>query len=152
MLKKTENARKKLDERLAALRPAAKAPAPNKGWVKAIREALGMTQAQLGRRLSVSQQTVDAIENSENSGAVQLSTLRRVAEALDATLVYAIVPNSTLEHMVNSRARTLAIDARNRVAHTMRLEDQETGTRDDEAAINDYIANHIKERDLWSDP
>ena len=38
---------------------------PPRGWVKAIREALGMTTGQLARRLGVSQRAVVLLERSE---------------------------------------------------------------------------------------
>jgi DNA-binding transcriptional regulator YiaG len=44
-----------LDKRFAALRPLAKSARPPKGWLRAIRDALGMTTAQFASRLGVSQ-------------------------------------------------------------------------------------------------
>ena len=68
---------------------------PPKGWIRAIRDAVGMTGGQLASRLGIRPQTVAALEKSEAAGSIQLSTLRRVAEAMDCTLVYAkMVPTS----------------------------------------------------------
>lgn len=78
--------------------------------------------AQLGSRIGVRPQTIEAIEKSEAAGTIQLNTLRRAAEALDCTLVYALVPNSSLQAVVEARARKIAIRELQRVAHTMRLE------------------------------
>ena len=44
-------ARQRLDERLLALKPVDRFKAPPKGWVRAIRDALGMTGVQFGKRL-----------------------------------------------------------------------------------------------------
>ena len=77
-----QRARKRLDERLRALQPAENFRAPPKGWVRALRDALGMTGAQLGSRMGIRPQTVETIEKSEASGTIQLGTLRRAAEAL----------------------------------------------------------------------
>ena len=41
---------------------------------------------------------------------------------------------------------------RGRVAHTMKLEAQETGDVDQEARIDAYIRNVLKRRDLWNEP
>src|SRR5262245_57390023 len=90
-------ARQRLDERLAALKPTDRFRAPPRGWIRAIRDALGMTGVQFARRLRVRPQSLDAVERSEANGTIQLKTLRRAAEALDCTLVYALVPNSSLE-------------------------------------------------------
>lgn len=97
-------------------------------------------------------QTIEAIEKSEASGSIQLSTLRRAAEAMDCTLVYALVPNNSLEDAVYQRARKIAIRALQRVAHTMRLEAQETGDAGMEARIEAYIRDVLKDRDLWKEP
>jgi len=147
-----QRARQRLDERLSALKPEDRFRPPPKGWIRAIRDALGMSGVQLAKRLGVRPQTVEAIEKSEASGSVQLKTLRRAAEAMDCTLVYAFVPNSSLEDAVRQRARRLAIRDLQRVAHTMRLEAQDTGDAGIEARIEAYIRDVIKDRDLWNEP
>ena len=81
-----------LDERFRKLRPPARFAPPVRGWIKAIRTALGMSTAQLAKRLRVKQPSVVALEQSETKGTMELATLRRVAAALDCTLVYALVP------------------------------------------------------------
>ena len=75
-------ARLRLDERLVELRPTDRSKAPPKGWVRALRDALGMTGAQLGARMGIRPQTVETIEKSEAAGTIQLNTLRRAAEEL----------------------------------------------------------------------
>jgi predicted DNA-binding mobile mystery protein A len=102
--------------------------------------------------MGVRPQTVDTIEKSEAAGTIQLKTLRRAAEALDCTLVYAIVPNATLEAAVRTRARQIALRDLRRVAHTMKLEAQDTGDADLEGRIEAYIRDVLKERDLWAEP
>lgn len=147
-----KRARERLDQRLLALKPEDRFRTPPRGWIRAIRDAIGMTGVQLAARLGVRPQTVEAIEKSEASGSIQLSTLRRAAEAMDCTLVYALVPNSSLENAINQRARKIAIRDLQRVAHTMRLEAQETGDAGMEARIEAYIRDAIKDRDLWNEP
>ena len=144
-------ARTRLDERLEVLRPADRFMVPPKGWVRALRDALGMTGAQLGARMGIRPQTVETIEKSEAAGTIQLNTLRRAAEALDCTLVYALVPNTSLEVMVNARARKIAMRELQRVAHTMRLEAQGTDDAHLEARIQAYIRDRLSERDLWNE-
>lgn len=144
--------RKHLDQRLLSAKPVENWQAPPKGWVRAIRDALGMSGTQLAKRLNVSPQSLQTIEKSEAAGTIQLKTLRRAAEALDCTLVYALVPNTSLEKMVGRRARLIATQELGRVAHTMRLEAQETGNRNLEDRIEDYIRDNIRPRDLWREP
>lgn len=152
-LMKSDNrkrARLRIDERLQPLRPIDRFRAPPKGWVRALRDALGMTGAQLGARMNIRPQTVETIEKSEAAGTIQLNTLRRAAEALDCTLVYALVPNSPLEATIEARARKIAMQELQRVAHTMRLEAQGTDDADLEARIQAYIRDQLSERDLWN--
>lgn len=146
-----KRARQRLDERLRALQPIDRFKTPPKGWIRALRDALGMTGAQLGARIGVRPQTVESIEKSEAAGTIQLNTLRRAAEALDCTLVYALVPNTSLETVVEARARKIAIRELQRVAHTMRLEAQGTDNADFESRVLAYIRNKLAERDLWNE-
>ncbi len=101
-------ARARLDNRFKAMGPLVNQSRPVRGWIRAIREALGMTAEQLGKRLGVKQPSVVAFEQSEEKGTIELATLRRVAEALDCRLVYALVPNKPLEQTVRDRARLFA--------------------------------------------
>lgn len=108
-----------------------------------------MSSAQLGHLLGVRSQSVDDIEKAEVSGGISLDTLRRVGKAMDCTLVYALVPNTSLEAFVTRRAETLARSAISGVAHTMALEDQAVPANLSQQ-VADYMEDHISERDLWS--
>lgn len=119
-----------LDKRFAALQPLAKSPRPPKGWLRAIRDALGMTTAQLGRRLEVSQPRIVELEQSEVSGSVTLNTLQRAAEALGCRLVYALVPDRPLAETVRKRADLIAARQMGAVTQSMRLEDQEVKSKE----------------------
>ena len=121
-------ARQQLDRRFAALRKTGDFARPQRGWIKAIREALGMSTTQLARRLRVSQTRVSQIEKAETESAIRLQTLKQVAEALDCTLVYALVPNKPLEGMVRDRAAHIADLQLARTNHTMSLENQALGS------------------------
>jgi predicted DNA-binding mobile mystery protein A len=147
-----QRARQRLDERLLALKGEEKTMAPPKGWVRAIRDALGMTGVQFAKRLGIRPQSVDALETSEANGSIQLKTLRRAAEALGCTLVYALVPKTSLESRVHERARKIAMRDLGRVAHTMKLEAQDTGDANLEERIDAYIRDQLKDRDLWNEP
>jgi predicted DNA-binding mobile mystery protein A len=141
--------RELLDERLLPLKSHDGLKRPPKGWIRAIRDSLGMSGKQLAQRLNIAAQNVDVLERSEAANTIQLKTLRKVATALDCSLVYALVPNTSLESMVTSRAREIARHDLGRVAHSMKLEAQGTGNRELEARIEAYIRDNLKERDLW---
>ncbi|MBS0312545.1 MAG: helix-turn-helix domain-containing protein, partial [Proteobacteria bacterium] len=59
------SARRQLDKRLSQLGNIEALTRPPRGWVKAIREALGMTSAQLAKRMGVSQPRVFTLEQAE---------------------------------------------------------------------------------------
>jgi predicted DNA-binding mobile mystery protein A len=141
--------RELLDERLMPLRSHDGLKRPPKGWIRAIRDSLGMSGKQLAQRLNIAAQNVDVLEKSEAADTIQLKTLRKVAAALDCSLVYALVPNTSLESMVTTRAREIAHHDLGRVAHSMKLEAQGTGNHELEARIESYIRDNLKERDLW---
>ena len=124
-----------LDKRFAALRPFVRLTSrPPKGWLRAVRNALGMTTAQFSKRLSVSQPRIVELEQSEISGSVTLNTLQRAAETLGCRFVYAIVPERPLAETVRERAEVVAARLASAVAQSMRLEDQEVTSK--EAAKN----------------
>jgi predicted DNA-binding mobile mystery protein A len=123
--------RKQLDARFDQAPPCIDLlRAPRGGWIRAIRSSLGMTSAQLGKRLGMSPQGAIDLERREGDESVTLKKLRAAAEALDATLVVALIPNTSLEDAVQQQARKKASNERNRIVHTMRLEDQLGGVED----------------------
>lgn len=141
-------ARERLDTKFESIRPIDRLAQPPRGWIRAIRDALGMSLRQLGDRLGMAAQSVRDIEESEANGTIQLKTLRRVAEALDCVVVYAVVPKSSLTEMVDQRAREIALRALGRVSHSMALEDQKVD-RDLEARVRRYIESAVTDRNLW---
>jgi predicted DNA-binding mobile mystery protein A len=97
---------------------------PHKGWIRAVKEALGMSSKQLAVRLGVSAPRITALEKSEVEETVTLASLRRAAEALDCALVYSFVPKGSFEEVLQNRARRIAAEIIGKVDHTMRLEAQ----------------------------
>jgi len=144
------SARQQLDKRLNSLRKNNFAR-PSRGWIKAIREALGMTTAQLGRRIGVSQPRAVAIEQAEKAGTITLDSLERAARALDCELVYALVPRKPLEDMAEERALALAKQRLARTRHSMALEDQGVAAADEQEQLK-RLARQLLEKPgsaLW---
>ena len=144
----TPEARRSLDRALAPFR---KAPhrAPPRGWIRALRDALGMTAEQLGERMGVKQPSVQRLELSEAEGTIQLSSLRKAAEALDCEVIYALVPRRTLKETYEAAALKVARRELGLVGHTMALEDQATFDEDDEERLKRFIAEELDPRELW---
>jgi predicted DNA-binding mobile mystery protein A len=103
----------------------AHAPPPRNGWIRAVRQALGMSQPQLAARLKLKRQSLNDLEKAEAAGKITLESLRRVARALECTLTYALVPTKgSIARTRESRAEELADRELERVAHSMTLEAQ----------------------------
>ena len=115
-----------LDRALSAAAP--QQPRPKAGWLRAIRETLGMTTRQFAARVGVSQAAVMDAERAEARKDISLATLERYADALDCELQYVLRPRQPLQQMVSARAEQLARDEVARVRHSMALESQATST------------------------
>lgn len=116
------DARRALDATLARHREHP-TPTPPKGWIRALRDALGMTADQVAERLGVSRQAVNQMEKSEADATITLQTLQRAAEALGCRLEYALVPDRPLQDRVRQQAEHRARELLAEVAHSMALED-----------------------------
>lgn len=115
---------KQLDQQLIALKNQGAMLAPEKGWVRTIRQALGMTIKQLAIRLGVDPSRVVKIETSEKDGAVTVRTLRTVASKLGCYFAYQFIPETRLEELIKKRARKIAVQSVQKTAYTMDLEAQ----------------------------
>ena len=146
-------ARRQIDNRLKDLQ-IAELDRPSRGWVKAIREALGMTMAQLARRLDVVTSRVAAIEAAEVSGGLTLKSLEEAARALDCRLVYFLVPRKPLAEIVSERAEQLARHRLRTVRYHMALENQAVDRIEDDAQFTELVKSLIERSgsELWNDP
>lgn len=117
--------RMQLADALKSYPSSQNATPPRSGWVRAIREALGMTQAQLSARLNISRQSVQDLERAEVERRITLDSLDRLAQAMDCRVVYSLVPeHGSLDDVRTRRAQTLAKALLKQTDHTMKLEAQ----------------------------
>lgn len=145
--------REQLDVSLERFSPLRNAVAPPKGWIRAIRGALGMTARQLAERLGVAQQSVARIEKEELSGSVTIKTMRRIADSLDCVFVYGFVPRTSLEETVARQAQRVAIKRLSKASQTMRLEKQAL-SRKENARVLSALADELIRTlpaTLWDD-
>lgn len=142
---------RQLDAALNRWRSADLPLRPPSGWIKAIRQALGMTAAELARRLGVGLPTATRLELSEAEDRITLSTLRRAAEALGCELHYALVPRQSLADTLEARATELARQRMASINHTMALEAQSTSRETVEAQTRALAESLLKgsRRNLW---
>jgi predicted DNA-binding mobile mystery protein A len=145
-------ARKQLERRIAPLRDLKLGPPP-RGWMKAIREALGMSTRQLAARMGAAPSRIPAIEKAEVSGATTIKTLREAAAAMNCTFVYAFVPTKPLDEILRDRAAQKVGQDMARLDHTMRLENQallKSDLDDERRRLIDLILAGSP-RSLWKD-
>ena len=147
-------ARKRLDKVLREARLDGVRQRPPKGWIRAIRDALGLTVRQLGRRMGRTHSVVVRLEGGEVADTITLGSLRAAAQAMDCTLVYATVPNRSLVETARARATAIADAHLARVHHTMRLEDQALQPDDLEQQRERLIASILARGGsrLWDEP
>ena len=115
---------RQIDQSLQQWREATLSPKPAAGWCQAIREALGMSATALGRRMGMTGNGVRKLESAEAQQVITLASLRKLANALDCELVYAMVPRKPLAEQLLDRALTVAGEQLRSVSHSMALEDQ----------------------------
>lgn len=142
---------RQLDAALTRWRSASLPSRPATGWIKAIREALGMSARELARRLGVGVPTVTRMELSEAEDRITLATLRRAAEAMGCELQYALVPKRSLADTLENRAMALARQQMASVSHTMALEAQSTSHDTIETQTRALAESLLKgsRRSLW---
>lgn len=122
-------ARKHLERRLSPLREIMLVR-PDRGWLRAMRDALGMTTRQLALRMGKAQSTIAELEKSEARETASLASLREAAEAMGCELVYAIVPKVPIDDILRARAIDIAAQQLARASHTMALENQSLSRAD----------------------
>jgi predicted DNA-binding mobile mystery protein A len=108
-----------------------------------------MSQAVLAERLGVSGAAVNKLERAEPHGGITIGKLAEVASALDCTLVYALVPNSTLERTVRTQARTVAARLLGYAARTMALEAQDIDDARQSEAVERHAQQLLAGGNLW---
>ncbi len=108
---------------------------PKGGWLRAVRQALGMTTRQLANTVGVTQGAVVDAERNEAKGDITLATLQRYAAALGCEVSYVPIPKRPLQEMLEERAERVAREQVARVRHSMALEDQQTGQDHEEREI-----------------
>ena len=146
---KRAQSRRRLDQRFGRHGDLAGLSPPPQGWIRTLRDSLGMTSGDVARRMGVHPSRIPAIERGERELTLKLDTLTRAADALNCDLVYALVPRTSLDGMVADQARHRAVEhLRNVVVHSQ-LEDQEVTPDDLEAQIDDLAYEFRRRRDLW---
>ena len=112
---------KQLNAQLTPDQPIRAVTRPAGGWIKAIREALGLSQREVAERLARTPQAVHQLENSEAGGTVTLTQLEAAAAAMGCQLIYTFVPcQGTLAYLADPQRA----QSDRALRHSMALEGQ----------------------------
>ncbi len=135
--------REQLDDTLSRFSTIVSVHRPMKGWIRAIRDALGMNMRQFADRLGVSKSRIPRIEQDEITGSLTLKTMNRVADKLDCVFVYGFVPRTSIDDTVRKQASIVSQKRMNRLMHTMNLEAQELSSKNAKKAFNNMVEEII---------
>lgn len=117
---------------------------PAEGWIYSIRQALGISLKQLGKRMELTASGVKEMEKREKNNSITIKSLKDFASALELQLVYGFIPkDGSLEKMIEKRALEIAKQIVLQTSHSMALEDQQNEPTRIKKAITDR-AQQIK--------
>lgn len=135
-----------LDRKTSGLKSANNIVPRTSGWIKTVREAIGMTVSQLAARLRVTQPRITKMESNEDN--LKLSTMKKAAEALNCEFVYYFKPKTTFQNLVDEQAQKKAAEVLKTVNVNMALENQEIA---EDEAVKDFASDLIntKIKQIW---
>jgi predicted DNA-binding mobile mystery protein A len=127
---------------------------PPEGWLRTVRNALGMSGAELAKKMGVTRARVTQAEHAELTGGITLISMQATAEAMGCRFVYAIIPPSEhIEDIITAQARKKAMAIVGTASTHMALENQ--NLPDDKIAweverLTREIAREMPS-DFWND-
>jgi len=138
----------------AATAPLKDLKQPREGWIASVRNALGMSAAQLGRRVHRTRANISAAERSEQEERATIQSMKTLAEAMGCKFVYAIIPaDGDIENVIEQQARKKAKALVARASNHMALEKQSLSV----GLVNDEIERLTSDlmgninADFWKD-
>lgn len=142
-----------LDKVFDKLRSVIYVKRPTNGWIKTIRESLGMSVSQLAKRVGVGSSRIYKIENDEIDNKLTLNTLENIARALNCELFYVLVPEKPLQTILEEQAKKKVAKESKSVIHSMFLEGQNLDTEDQKEFIKIQSEDllHNKMNKIWED-
>ena len=135
-----------LDKKTSDLKSAKNIVPQPSGWIKTVREAIGMTVSQLAARLGVTQPRITKMESNEDN--LKLSTMKKAAEAMNCEFVYYFKPKTTFQNLVDEQAQKKAVEVLKTVNVNMALENQEIA---EDEVVKDFASDLIntKIKQIW---
>ncbi len=131
-----------LEKKMKPLKKAEGIVTPQVGWIKTIRTTLGMSLAQLSKKLGRNRSSIARMEEREPNGSITIKTMEEVGRAMGVKLIYGYVPiDGSIDKLIEKKAKNLATEIVMRTSGSMKLEDQENSPE----RIRKAIAERTKE-------
>ena len=146
--KKIKNQRLVIEKKLSPWKALRANRRPPSGWLKAVRGALGINTRQLAKRCGVQHSSILKIEKNEIQDKASIKSLKKIADAMNCQLAYAIVPKTgynSLEEIINYQTKLLADKLIKQVDHSMKLEAQGTSSKEMKNQVK-KLANELKDK------
>lgn len=143
--------RRKLDEKIANGQIFKELRMPENGWIYELRTALNMSYVQMAKRLKITPSAVKAYEKSEKEGKISVDTLNKVAEVMKCKLVYAIIPETSLENIYEEQTLKVAGKIFQKASHSMELEKQGVDESENKQQLEDLYneINYTMNKKIW---
>jgi len=137
--------------RLSSLKENDLIPRPQVGWIRFIREALGMSSKALAHRLGVTPATMSETEKAELDESLTLKRLRRVADGMNCELVYYLLPREDVSVMVKKRAEHVAREKVMQMQLNMEYEDQAVREEFLRELVEAEVPRLMNSKKLWDE-
>jgi predicted DNA-binding mobile mystery protein A len=118
-------------------------------WVQYIRKALRMSPAQLASRMSIAESSLYQLERQESLNRASLQSLKKAAEAMGCELVYAIIPRTSIESLINEQAQKRARNVLSSSNLHMEYEDQAVSSDENQKQFEDLCEEIKNSKSLW---
>ena len=125
---------------------------PTEGWLRTVRKALGMSGAQLARRMGMTRGAVARNEKAELEGGITLNTMQQMAANMNCRFVYAVIPERDVEEIMEHEARERARRLVNQAGVHMALEDQSLSSETMNAEVERLVKELLgKPSSIWDE-
>ncbi|OFZ83433.1 MAG: hypothetical protein A2583_09915 [Bdellovibrionales bacterium RIFOXYD1_FULL_53_11] len=118
------------------------------GWIRYMRQSLGMTMKILANRTGLSIPTIAQAEKGEIAGRITIGTLEAMAKGMNCDFVYAFVPKTNIDKMIKNEALTKAKRILSNADTHMTLENQRV-KQPFEERVRALAGILLKKGDVW---
>lgn len=143
-----ETSLSQIDRRIEALRSVKEKAQVRGGWIKYMRQALGLTMQELATLVKLPASNIAQAQKREVEGKISLELLNKFAQAMDCEVVYSFVPKKDIRTFIHDKAMEKARSTLQNADLHMKLEDQKVSGAEDER-IARLAKKFIEKGDIW---